>query len=532
MASILDIASMHDTGDLDVSLSDIAATVTLGSRLITAVRSSGRLRVMVWQIDGAGPVTLLGDSRDAAGEVSEIDVTVARRVVTACRTERGTLLLISWDVDANGAVSRVRDSGTLAGEASQISIVALPDERLVTACRNGAGDLLLICWRLEADGSFTRLADTEGVAGAVSEIALTAFTDDRVVTSVRDGAGKLKVILWSVSRSGVFSRRGDSANSAGNATLVRAAKWGREYLITSVRDGSGDLLLISWRIPPEGSVERVADSAQQAGRIEHNALMSLPDGVVSAIRDGSGQLLLISWKMDDGGNIVRRGDSGSQAGSSCRAVVALPGPAVPDINGYAVSMITAARTGSDRLRITTWGPRLPPLVGRARLHFKFLTYPAIAVDDMLAMMRQIFLTAGISLEVLSKQDLPDLPLLDDLDVGTCTTAEPLTAEQEELFGYRDGVGTNEFVVYFVRSITQGYAGCAVSTTEKPSAVVSSNARQWTLAHEVGHVLDLLHVTDASESNRLMFDGYPTKMPPELVDSERDTILMSTFVDRL
>lgn len=76
--------------------------------------------------------------------------------------------------------------------------------------------------------------------------------------------------------------------------------------------------------------------------------------------------------------------------------------------------------------------------------------------------------------------------------------QAMTAEQTQLFGNRNFVGANEIAVYFVRSVlqnnTQALNGCASFPANRPSCVVAQAASAWTLAHEVGHVLGLAHIS--------------------------------------
>ena len=65
---------------------------------------------------------------------------------------------------------------------------------------------------------------------------------------------------------------------------------------------------------------------------------------------------------------------------------------------------------------------------------------------MFTSMRQVYNTAGITVNRLTTENL-SLPLLNDLDIGECRAGQT-TAEQDELFASRNGVGTNEVVVYF------------------------------------------------------------------------------------
>ena len=105
-------------------------------------------------------------------------------------------------------------------------------------------------------------------------------------------------------------------------------------------------------------------------------------------------------------------------------------------------------------------------------------------------------------------------------------------EQTQLMANRNGVQTNDVVAYFVRSTNPAFNGCAAHPANRPSAVVASIASEWTLGHEVGHVLGLAHVTP---TDRLMMGGGTnniTNPPPDLIASEVQTMNNSPFTQNL
>jgi hypothetical protein len=159
-----------------------------------------------------------------------------------------------------------------------------------------------------------------------------------------------------------------------------------------------------------------------------------------------------------------------------------------------------------------------------RLHMKVLASPFVNIDTMVDSMRQVYASADIDVEVVSRENL-NLPLLSDIDVGLCIGGFT-TSEQNELFQNRYSVGANEVIVYFVRSTVPPSNGCAAHPAGTPGAVVAQGATKWTLAHEVGHVLGLIHVDD---NKRLMTGNgtlHITNEPPDLITSEIQTMYAS------
>jgi hypothetical protein len=160
-----------------------------------------------------------------------------------------------------------------------------------------------------------------------------------------------------------------------------------------------------------------------------------------------------------------------------------------------------------------------------RLHAKVLTTPTTSIAAMVSAMQVVYAAAGVDVALATTEVLNNLPMLLDVDVAGCTSGTT-TKEQDQLFENRNNVGDHDVVVYFVRSTVPPLNGCAAHPSGRPGAVVVQSATQWTLGHEVGHVLGLSHVND---TNRLMYGGGTSKItnpPPDLVQSEEQTMLAS------
>ncbi|HEX7344877.1 MAG TPA: zinc-dependent metalloprotease family protein [bacterium] len=145
---------------------------------------------------------------------------------------------------------------------------------------------------------------------------------------------------------------------------------------------------------------------------------------------------------------------------------------------------------------------------------------------MIVAMQQVYESMGIRVHRVSTETL-NLPALNDVEVGACMRGT-VTQEQTQLFGNRNNAWGSDVVVYFVRSTVPAYNGCAAHPAGQPGAVVAEVATVWTMAHEVGHVLSLIHVSD---NNRLMTDGGTANIinpPPDLVSTEVNAMRASTL----
>jgi len=80
-------------------------------------------------------------------------------------------------------------------------------------------------------------------------------------------------------------------------------------------------------------------------------------------------------------------------------------------------------------------------------------------------------------------------------------------------------------------LSDAYGGCAVHPDGKPMAAISArNARLYTLAHEVGHLLGLEHATRDDQSLLMNASGSPNLKPvPVLTQSEIDKMRKSPFL---
>jgi hypothetical protein len=138
-----------------------------------------------------------------------------------------------------------------------------------------------------------------------------------------------------------------------------------------------------------------------------------------------------------------------------------------------------------------------PFTSSIRLHLKVWSTPTIPIETMLNRMREVYSTAGIGVVVVTREDLTSLDIatpLRDLEVVPQCPMGQITGEQIQLFNNRDNVGERELAIHFVRVTTPPLNGCAAHPDDVFGAVVTQVASRWTLAHEIGHVLGLSHIS--------------------------------------
>jgi hypothetical protein len=104
-----------------------------------------------------------------------------------------------------------------------------------------------------------------------------------------------------------------------------------------------------------------------------------------------------------------------------------------------------------------------------------------------------------------------------------------TDDQTELFDFRGDAEPDDLVIYFVRTLVPAQAGCAAHPPDKPGAIVcAALANEWTLAHQIGHVLGLEHVDGVDRLMTRRSTATIEATVPELVDTEVATMLESAF----
>jgi hypothetical protein len=167
-----------------------------------------------------------------------------------------------------------------------------------------------------------------------------------------------------------------------------------------------------------------------------------------------------------------------------------------------------------------------------RLHIRVLTPPQhFTIDQMVGNAKAVYANYGIDLVEVSRESIAvdgtDRAHLQTLWIGQCRREDGTTDDQVQLFSMRGDIGPRDIVVYFVRNLAPDKNGCATHPVDKPGAALAKGANEWTLAHEIGHVLGLEHPLFADRERLMNGVASDAKFPPpDLTTDEIKQILAS------
>ena len=134
-----------------------------------------------------------------------------------------------------------------------------------------------------------------------------------------------------------------------------------------------------------------------------------------------------------------------------------------------------------------------------RLHIRYLFNPSSAAEDKINLQikntKTVFARHGLDVAVVSSKKTPLSRIRAiRLPQGGCRSRR-FSEDQRFIHDLRhSSLNSNDIAVYVVPKFAMNLAGCAAHPNRKePGLIVAiKRSTQWTLAHELGHVLSLFH----------------------------------------
>lgn len=130
-------------------------------------------------------------------------------------------------------------------------------------------------------------------------------------------------------------------------------------------------------------------------------------------------------------------------------------------------------------------------IGFLRVHVKVVTPPIASVGAMIGAASQVYAAAGMDIILAETESIPDGPTVVQVDEN----GSSLTSDQIALFSHRNQVEPGEIAAYVVDQMIPPQEGFAAHPTDLQACVLAYYADRYNFAHEVGHLLGLLHVDD-------------------------------------
>ncbi len=166
-----------------------------------------------------------------------------------------------------------------------------------------------------------------------------------------------------------------------------------------------------------------------------------------------------------------------------------------------------------------------------RIHTKVLEEPeSVRIEAMLVNAQSLLRMHGIELVEESRETFTDTD--DEITRFNALAVNETvpTDDQCALFAFRGEAEPDEPVVYFVRTVVPAMNGCAAHPPDQPGVIIASSlANEWTLAHQIGHLLGLPHVEDVDRLMTRRRTDNIEATPPEVTEAELASMLESPLL---
>jgi hypothetical protein len=180
-----------------------------------------------------------------------------------------------------------------------------------------------------------------------------------------------------------------------------------------------------------------------------------------------------------------------------------------------------------------------PIAKRVKVHTKVVAPPKHAsLDSMLHNAVTLYATYGVEVLEVSREDVTEEPEADLAQFSTlyCGFGDQPSSEMVDLHalarsadrGFGVTPDDTDVVITLVGDLVPAALGTPKSSQAKPGIVISSGATEWTLAHELGHVLGLDDVIDPAHLMHTSTAAFAAD-PPVLTAADVAAIALSPWV---
>jgi len=134
--------------------------------------------------------------------------------------------------------------------------------------------------------------------------------------------------------------------------------------------------------------------------------------------------------------------------------------------------------------------RLNSFTHRVGLHFRSIALTNVTFDQILSSAQAVYAQYGIRVDMMNGESL-------GLEPGDQTRLEQVdqqcnwvlsTGEFNDLHSRGTAAPATDVLVYFIRSFNPQLNGCGGHAAGRPACTVAATGTQWTVAHEIGHVM--------------------------------------------
>jgi hypothetical protein len=127
---------------------------------------------------------------------------------------------------------------------------------------------------------------------------------------------------------------------------------------------------------------------------------------------------------------------------------------------------------------------------RIGLHFRSIALTNVTFDRILTSTQAVYAQYGIRVDMMNGESLAleagDQTRLEQVDQQCGWTLS--TGEFNDLHARGTPAPATDVLVYFIQSFNPQLNGCGGHAVGRPACTVAATGTQWTVAHEVGHVL--------------------------------------------